>query len=323
MPSLTRSPEERRAMGKAGQRLRVVWGKSSGTTRSRRRVRQSLVVYALLAPALVIIATFSFIPLVWDILLSLSSGGMLGATAFVGFRNYARALHDPFFIVTLRNTVEYAVLTVPAAITCGLVVALMISQLPRFRGFFRGTVYFPLVVPIVIAANVWAYIVNRDFGPLNYILRFIGIARIDWLGNPTIAIPTIVLEEIWRGFGFYVIVLSAALLAIPREVDEAARIDGATGLRVAWSITIPLLRPALAFCVVMATIWNFQIFDVVYVLTQGGPAGATATVSWYIYEQAFQANNPGIASTMSIFLLAMIVTLSLAQLRYFRSDVEY
>lgn len=281
------------------------------------------MVYALLSPALIIIAMFSFIPLVWDILLSLSSGGMIGTTVFVGLHNYMRALHDPLFILTLRNTVEYAILTVPTVIICGLLVALMISQIPRFRGFFRGTVYFPVVVPIVISANVWAYIVNRDFGPLNYVLGLIGIPRIDWLGNPTIAIPAIVMEEIWRGFGFYVIVLSAALLAIPHEVDEAARIDGATGLRITWSITIPLLRPALAFCVVMATIWNFQIFDVVYVLTQGGPAGATATVSWYVYEQAFQANNPGIASTMSIFLLVMIVVLSLAQLRYFRSDVEY
>lgn len=288
-----------------------------------RRVRQSLVVYALLAPTLVIIGTFSFIPLVWDVVLSLESGGMLGGTQFAGLLNYARAVRDPLFLLTLRNTVEYAVLTVPTAIVCGLLVALMIAQIPRARGLFRGTVYFPLVVPIVVAANVWSYIVNRDFGPLNFALGLIGVSHIDWLGNPVLAIPSIMLEEVWRGFGFYVIVLSAALLAIPREVDEAARIDGASGPRIAWSITIPLLRPALAFCVVMATIWNFQIFDVVYVLTQGGPAGATATVSWYVYEQAFQANNPGIASTMSIFLLAMIVALSLVQLRYFRGDLEY
>jgi len=310
-------------MGEIRRHVRVGRTTDRVMLRLPRQVRQSLVVYALLSPALIIIATFSFIPLVWDILLSLSSGGMLGATKFVGFSNFARAVHDPLFLLTLRNTIEYAVLTVPTALICGLIVALMISQLPRFRGFFRGTVYFPVVVPIVIAANVWAYIANRDFGPVNFILGLAGIPHIDWLGNPTLAIPAIVMEEVWRGFGFYVIVLSAALLAVPREVDEAARIDGATGLRVAWSITIPLLRPAIAFCAVMATIWNFQIFDVVYVLTQGGPAGATATVSWYVYEQAFQANNPGIASTMSIFLLVMILALSLAQLRFFRSDVEY
>jgi ABC-type sugar transport system permease subunit len=307
------------------QSSRVVLRAAAVGTRSRagRRIRQSLAIYLLLAPTLVIIATFSFVPLVWDILLSLSSGGMLGGTQFAGLLNYARALRDPLFLLTLRNTVEYAVLTVPTAIVCGLLVALMISQIPRARGLFRGTIYFPLVVPIVVAANVWSYIVNRDFGPLNFALGLVGLPHVDWLGNATLAIPSIMLEEVWRGFGFYVIVLSAALLALPREVVEAARIDGASGPRIAWSVTIPLLRPALGFCVVMATIWNFQIFDVVYVLTQGGPAGATATVSWYVYEQAFQANNPGIASTMSIFLLIAIVVLALGQLRYFRSDVEY
>lgn len=294
----------------------------AGRARNR-RLRDSLVVYALLAPALVIIAVFHFIPLIWDVALSLGSGGMLGRYAFVGLRNYARAMHDPFFRLTLRNTIEYAVLTVPTAIIAALIVALMIAQLPRLQGLFRGTVYFPIVVPVVVAANVWAYIVNRDFGPLNYVLGLAGIPRIDWLGTPAIAIPTIVLEEVWRGFGYYVIVFSAALLAVPRELHEAARIDGATGLRVAWSVTLPLLRPAIAFTVVMATIWNFQIFDAVYVLTQGGPAGATATVSWYVYQQAFQSDNVGLASTMSIFLLAMIVVLSLLQLRYFRSDLEY
>lgn len=297
----------------------VVAGKSA----RRRYIRQSLLVYALLSPALVIIVAFSFIPLIWDVALTLNSGGMLGRYVFVGLHNYVRALHDPFFLLTLRNTVEYAALTVPTAIILGLIVALMIAQLPRFQGLFRGLVYFPLVVPIVVAANVWAYMVNRDFGPVNYFLGLFGVPRIDWLGNPALAIPAIVLEEVWRGFGYYVIVLSAALLSIPREIYEASRIDGATGLRIAWAITVPLLRPAIAFCVVMATIWNFQIFDAVYVLTQGGPAGATATVSWYIYEQAFQSGNVGLASTMSIFLLGMIVVLSLVQLRYFRGDLEY
>ncbi len=175
----------------------------------------------------------------------------------------------------------------------------------------------------MIAANAWAYIVNRDFGPLNYVLGWVGIRPVDWLGDPRWAIPAIVLMEVWRGFGVYVLIFVAAIQAIPRELYEAARLDGASGLRQATGITVPLLRPVLGFAFIMATIWNFQLFDAVYVLTKGGPAWATATVSWYVYQQAFQSSNVGFASTMSVFLLVIILTLSLIQLRFFRSDVEY
>jgi multiple sugar transport system permease protein len=247
----------------------------------------------------------------------------LGRHTWVGLENYFRAFEHPIFLLTLRNTALYAIMTVPTVIVLALIVAIIIIQLPLFQGFFRGTVYFPLITPVVIAANIWAYIVNRDFGPLNHILGWFGVTPVDWLGNPTWAIPAIVMMEIWRGFGFYVIILFAALQSIPKDMYEAARIDGATFLRMIWSITIPLLRPAIGFCFIMATIFNFQLFDAVYVLTKGGPAWSTATVSWYVYQQAFQSDNVGFASTMGVVLLMVILTLSLIQLRFFRSDIEY
>jgi multiple sugar transport system permease protein len=293
-----------------------------GRTRAR-KVRETLRIYALLSPALAVIAAFSFIPLVWNFMFSLTSGGMLGEREFVGLSNYLLAVQNPVFRRTLVNTLEYAVLAVPSAVIFAMVVAIVIFQLPRMQGFFRGAVYFPVIVPAVVAASVWAYVLNRDFGPLNYFLGIFGVPKIDWLGNPDLAIPAIVMMEVWRGFGFYVIVFSAALLAIPSDIYDAARIDGATGLRLVTSMTIPLLRPALAFAFVVATIWNLQIFEAVYVLTRGGPAGATSTVSWYVYQQAFQANDIGLASTMSNLLLVLILGLALVQLRYFRSDVEY
>jgi len=248
---------------------------------------------------------------------------MLGPKTFVGLDNYVRAAQHPIFLVTLKNTAYYAVLTVPIVILLAIVVAIIIFQIPKGQGFFRGTFYFPLITPVVIAANIWAYIVNRDFGPLNHILGWFGVPAIDWLGSPTYAIPAIVMMEIWRGFGFYVIILFAALQSIPREMYEAARIDGAQFWRIIGSITLPLLRPALGFCFIMATIFNFQLFDAVYVLTRGGPAWSTATVSWYVYQQAFESDNIGLASTMGIVLLVVILTLSLIQLRFFRSDVEF
>jgi len=277
----------------------------------------------LLSPSLLIIFGFLVIPMFWSLYYSFTKGGMLGKHTFVGLQNYVKAFQHPIFLQTLRNTTLYAVMTVPTVIVLALIVALIIFQLPRMQGFFRGTVYFPLITPVVIAANIWAYIVNRDFGPMNHILKLFGVTPIDWLGDPFWAIPAIVMMEIWRGFGFYVIILFAALQSVPRELYEAARIDGARSLWIIWSITIPLLRPALGFCFIMATIFNFQLFDAIYVLTKGGPAWKTSTVSWYVYQQAFQSDNVGFASTMGIVLLLVILALSLIQLRFFRSDVEY
>lgn len=295
----------------------------AGTRRTWRKLRETAFVYLLLSPSLLVIFGFSIIPLFWSIYLSFTKGGILSTPKFVGLQNYIQAAQNPIFLRTVRNTFYYAILTVPTVIVLALAVAIIIFQLVRFRGFFRSTVYFPLITPVVIAANVWAYIVNRDFGPLNYILGWFGVPAIDWLGDPRWAIPAIVLMEIWRGFGFYVIIFFAALQAIPKELYEAARIDGARGLRIIWSVTIPLLRPAMGFTFIMATIFNFQLFDAVYVLTGGGPAWATSTVSWYVYQQAFESDNIGFASTMGVVLLMIILTLSLLQFRFFRSDVEY
>lgn len=291
--------------------------------RTLRKVRESLFWYLLLSPALLVIFGFSTVPLVWSIYYSLTKGSMLGPKTFVGLENYIRAATHPIFLLTLKNTAYYAVLTVPTVIVLAVIVAIIIFQIPKGQGFFRGTFYFPLITPVVIAANIWAYMVNRDFGPFNHFLGWFGVPGIDWLGSPSYAIPAIVMMEIWRGFGFYVIVLFAALQSIPRELYEAARIDGAQFWRIIFNITLPLLRPALGFCFIMATIFNFQLFDAVYVLTRGGPAWSTSTVSWYVYQQAFESDNIGFASTMGVVLLVVILTLSLIQLRFFRSDIEY
>jgi ABC-type sugar transport system permease subunit len=271
----------------------------------------------------VVIFGFSIIPMLWSLYYSFSKGGMLGKHTFVGFQNYIKAFQHPIFLTTIKNTSLYAIMTIPTVIVLALFVAIVIFQLPKMQGFFRSTIYFPLITPIVIAANIWAYMVNRDFGPLNYILKLVGITPVDWLGDPDWAIPAIVMMEIWRGFGFYVIIIFAALQAIPKELYEAARIDGAQTLQIIRTITLPLLRPALGFCFIMATIFNFQLFDAVYVLTKGGPAWQTSTVSWYVYQQAFESDNVGFASTMGMILMLMILTLSIMQLRFFHSDIEY
>jgi ABC-type sugar transport system permease subunit len=290
---------------------------------SRRRVREHLVIYALLSPSLAVIFGFHLLPVFWTLYLSLTASGMLGTPRFVGLDNYLRLVDNPVFLTTLRNTVLYAVAVVPSVIVISLAVALVLHQTHVLQGFFRGAVFFPLVSPVVIAALAWTYVVHPTVGPLNFLLGQVGVPPVNWLGDPNVAIFSIVLLEIWRGFGFYVVVFFAALQGLPAHVYEAARLDGASGLRLVWEITIPLLRPVLGFAFIMATIWNFQLFDSVFVLTRGGPMYSTSTVSWYVYEQAFSYDRVGVASTMGVILLGMILTLSLVQLRYFRSDIEY
>ena len=148
-----------------------------------RKLRETAFWYLLLSPSLLVIFGFSIVPMLWSVYYSFTKGGMLGKHTFIGIQNYIRASGHPIFLQTLQNTTLYAVMTVPTVIVLSLIVAIIIFQLPKMQGFFRGTVYFPLITPVVIAANIWAYIVNRDFGPMNHILSWFGVPRIDWPSN--------------------------------------------------------------------------------------------------------------------------------------------
>jgi ABC-type sugar transport system permease subunit len=176
---------------------------------------------------------------------------------------------------------------------------------------------------MAISAVIFSFIVHPEFGPLNQLLRLLGFRPQNWLGNPNLALPTIAMLQIWRGLGFYVIVYVAALGRVPEELYEAGRIDGTTGWQAFRYLTLPLIRPVILFTLVMATIWNLQMFDSVYVMTDGGPAYSTATVVWFIFDNAFAFDKVGYAATMSIFLLMVTLVLTLFQVRFLRSEMEY
>jgi ABC-type sugar transport system permease subunit len=159
--------------------------------------------------------------------------------------------------------------------------------------------------------------------PLNFLVGLLGIPPQNWLGNPQLVIPAIVGFEIWRGYGFWVILFLAGLDAISLDLYDAARVDGASAWQILRRITLPLLRPTFLFLLVMGLIWNLQLFDAVYMLTSGGPANSSATVVWYVYRNAFHFENLGYAATMGILLLIVILVLTLIQFRLVRSDTEY
>jgi ABC-type sugar transport system permease subunit len=263
------------------------------------------------------------IPLIWTIYLSFFKGGILKGTEFVGLRNYLTIFENKVFLVSLKNTFIYVIIIIPTVIIISLFIAVFISdKYIRGKNIFKTLIFFPNLAPMVTLSIMWNFIIHPEFGLFNLLLKWIGVVPPNWLGDGKYAFLTILLLELWRGIGFYVVTYISALVSVPDELYEAGLLDGATGLKKFFYLTLPSIRPTLLFTLIMATIWNFQVFDSVFVLTRGGPANATSTVVWYIYASAFQFERIGRASTMAVVLMVIIFVLSIIQFKYLRTDNE-
>jgi ABC-type sugar transport system permease subunit len=292
---------------------------------SRRKIRDYLTAYLFLAPYLLVYLVFLLIPVFWSMWLALRQGGLLSGTKFVGLQNFSTIWGDALFRQSVRNTIYYTLLVVPIAMTLSLLLALLIHNMRRvWQNIVKVALFLPLVSSVVALSIIWKAIFSptRE-APLNLLVGLFGVPPQNWLGNPSLVIPSIVGFEIWRGYGFWVILFLAGLDAIPAEIHDAASVDGANAWQKFWSITLPLLRPTVLFLSVMGLIWNFQLFDAVYMLTGGGPANSSATVVWYVYRSAFHFEKLGYGATMGIFLLIVILALTLIQFRLGRSEIEY
>lgn len=287
-------------------------------------LRRNLVAYAFLSPFLILFVVFTAIPFFWALWLSLQSGLLAGPKTYVGFQNFANLPRDSITRTVFFNTVKYVAIIVPVAVLSALGLAFLITnRLVRGRDFFRALVYFPILAAPAAAAQIWSYLLAPKFGLVSYMLSAVGLPDVYFLSDPKIAILAIALIEWWRGIGFHVILFIAALIGIPAEMKEAAIIDGANGWQVATRVTIPLMRPVILFSIVMCTIWSFQLFDTVFVLTQGGPMYSTATMVWYVYNYAFRYSQLGMAAAMGVVLLLVIAPISFIQMRVLGKGVEY
>jgi multiple sugar transport system permease protein len=285
-------------------------------TRRRQALRRNAVAYAFLAPSLCAFSVFLVLPVIWVVRQSFLSGGVLGAAQWVGLDNWTQALGDPTLTRSLRNTVVYTAMVVPATLGVALALALVLRRVGRGGFVVRTIVYLPSLAPVVLAALIWVFMVQPDFGLLNLLNRALGIEPLNLLGDEHLALPTIAALDIWRGFGFWAILLLAALLAVPPELYQAAALDGASPARRLWHVTLPSIRPMLAVAGLLAVVLSMQVFDSVYILTNGGPGGATRTAVFYIYTSVFETGNPGYGAVLSLILLVAIVvlTLGIAQL---------
>jgi len=285
--------------------------------RSHRR-RRNAAALAFLAPNLVVFTAFLLIPVAWVVRQSFMEGGVLGPASWVGLDNWGAALDDPALRRSLWHTLLFTLMTVPAVLGVALVLALLLRGLGRGGALVRAVVYLPSLAPVVLAGLLWIFVVNPDVGLLNAAVRAAGAEPINWLGDAHLALPSIALLEVWRGTGFWALFLLAALLAVSRELYDAAAIDGASPWNRFRFVTLPGIAPTLLVAIVLTTLVSMQVFDSVYVLTNGGPAGATDTAVLYIYRSVFESGEPGYGAVLSLVLMALIVLLTVVIVRVAR-----
>jgi ABC-type sugar transport system permease subunit len=275
--------------------------------RRRSRLRRNATAWAFLAPSFSAFAVFLLFPVLWVARQSFMEGGVIGPAHWVGFENWSQALQTGEALTSLRNTFQYMLLAVPAMLLLAFVVALALHQLRGRGSAVRAAIYLPSLAPFVLAALVWFFVVHPDFGLLNVGSRVLGTQPVNWLGDESLALPTLAMLEIWRGIGFWALFLLAALLGVRPDLYAAAALDGASVLRRFWHVTLPAVRPALATAGVLAALFALQVFDSAFVLTKGGPAGSTETAVLYIYQSIFQRSQPGDGAVVSLLLLGIVL----------------
>jgi multiple sugar transport system permease protein len=282
--------------------------------------------FLFLAPALLLIGVFFFLPVAAALVLSVTdfdiyAVGDLANTRWVGLRNYAQLLQTPIFWGALKNTFYFALVGGPLSIAASLGAALLLdSKLVRFKGFFRTVYFAPFVTTLVAVAIVWRYLYHARYGLINYVISQGGFTPIDWLGDPRWAMPAIILMAVWKNFGYNMLIFIAGLQSIPSELYEAAEIDGASWWRRFWHITLPMLGPTLLFVGVITMIGYFQLFAVPYVMTQGGPLRSTTSVVLLMYEEGFRWWRMGYAAAVAFVLFLVILAATLVQFRLQRAE---
>lgn len=285
--------------------------------------RYRLVVLSFLAPSLIPLLMFLVLPMLSSIGLSFLSWNLLSPARWVGLSNYRTLVHDGAFHAALGHTVYFILGYLPLTFLGGLGLALALNQGLRAIKWVRTIYFLPVVTSWVVVALVWKWLLNPQFGIVNRILGVFGIAGPGWWLDPHWAMPSIILASAWKDLGFTMVIFLAGLQAIPEDYYEAAALDGAGRWSRFRNVTLPLLSPASFFVIVITLINNFQVFDQVQVMTQGGPAGSTTVVVQQIVQNAFNYSRMGYAAAMSWGLFAVILAVTAVQLRLQKRWVIY
>lgn len=276
--------------------------------------------YFFLAPALTAIFVFFFIPVISAFIISFTDFdiyaiGNYSKFRFTAFDNYIKLFDNALFWTALKNTLFFVVISGPLSIAVSLGAAMMLnSKLVKFKGIFRLVYFMPVVTTLVAVSIVWRFIYHPEFGLLNYGLSFLGIGKIDWLGDPNWSMPSIILLSIWKNFGYNMIIFIAGLQNIPEELYEAAEIEGANGWQRFLKITLPMLAPTTVFITIITMIGYFQLFAEPYIMTQGGPLDSTLSIVLYMYQEGFRWWNMGYSSAIAFVLFVIILIGTMIQM---------
>jgi ABC-type sugar transport system permease subunit len=289
----------------------------------QKRQRWRLAPYVWILPAITLFGIFRLYPIAFGLYLSFHEWNGIGPMVFRGLANFQQAiLGDSTFHRALWNNVVYAAGTVTGKNIIALALAVALNGPIRGRTVFRTALFMPVVMSFVVVGLLWAWIFNYQFGLLNNLLMAAGLPqwRTDWLGNPKIALASLIGVDIWKWYGFHMVIYLAGLQSIPALLYEAATIDGASAWRGFLHITLPLLRPIMVINVTLSLMGAFNVFDLIYVMTQGGPANATNVVMIHAYLQGFKFYRMGYAAAISYILMTVVIMLSAVQIRVMRSE---
>ncbi|MGC9468262.1 MAG: carbohydrate ABC transporter permease [Anaerolineae bacterium] len=287
-------------------------------------LKKNLVAYSFILPNLVGFALFTLVPMVFSLALAFMHWDGANVVTWAGLDNFKRLLEDDTFHIALRNTFYYVVGTVPTTMVAALILALLLNQPLRGRNFFRTAYFFPYVASLVAVAVVWNMLFHPAMGPVNQLLVNLGVenpprwtASVDW------AMPTVILASIWRGMGYYMVIYLAALQGIPSYLYEAAMIDGANAWQRFRYVTLPMLTPATFFVSIMLTIASFKVFDLILVMTNGGPGRATNVLVIHTYNTAFRQWRFGYSSAIAMVLFLIVLIITIIQFRMEQRWVSY
>jgi ABC-type sugar transport system permease subunit len=291
---------------------------------SKREKRDAWTFSAFVFPNFLLLGVFVFWPIVYSLYLSFFKWNMIAPRkTFIGMMNYVNMANDPVFWQVLRNTLVLAASTVFVKLAMALGLAVLLNRKIRAKDSYRAVLFSPTFTTSVAVAMVWGWIFDPNFGLLRVFINAVGLRSPNWLGDVSWALPAIIIVVIWSGVGYDMVIFMAGLNNIPTELYDAAKVDGATPWTCFWRITFPLLSPTTFFLTIVSVIGSLKAFDVIAIMTDGGPMNSTNVIVYYIYQNAFQWFKTGYASALALVLFVIIMTITLVQTRLARRWVHY
>lgn len=276
------------------------------------------IIYVL--PSFILIMAFCIIPIFMSGYFSFTSYNIMTPPKFVGLENYERVFQDGYVADAAKNTLLYVLMTVPAQTILSLVFAAFLAYKMQNKtgGFLRSVMFIPVIASAVTAGTIWRIILNTEGGLLNNILNFFHLDSVNWLGSTKTALISICIVAVWKNVGYFLVIYYAGIMGISKDLYEAAKVDGATSIQQFFKITLPMLKPITYLVVTLGVIWSFQVFDLAYLMTGGGPGRATVTLVMGIYNAAFKQYKMGYACAMAMLLLLIVVIINVIENLFFK-----